>query len=484
MKSIGERLIKGSGIYVIGKMLPEAIKFLLIPIYTRFLTTSDYGIVAVVGVVGSILNIILLMGLPESVTRFYFDYSKKTKEFKDFLGSISIFYLLFSLLVVIILTFFGESIFGNLFSKISFSPYIKLALWTSFFVSLKLILLNVYRAEERSLKYVAWRLASFLFTTGLIIYFVVIAKEGALGKIKGAFYASFTFFIIFIIMTFKEANITISKTKLFSALKFGVPLVPHVLSVNILASADRILLERLSTLSEVGLYNVGYQIGQVFFMIMSSINYAWVPIYYAIAQDKAVNKAKKIFSRMTTLYIALGSFFASGVILFSREIIYFFTTERFYSSYHVVPIIAISYVLHLIYIMDVRSLYLEKKTYMIPSFTIIAVIVNIGLNILWIPEFGMVGAAYATLIAHLIQSSITHIFAQRVYQVKYDYRNIFIILSLVGGVFFINNLINFEEILTTLVVKISVLISFLGLLFLLRIISVKEIRRIKDVFRT
>lgn len=484
MKSIGERLVKGSGVYVIGKMLPEALKFLLIPIYTRFLTTSDYGIVAIVGVVGSILNIILLMGLPESVTRFYFDYSKKPEKFKDFLGSIAILYLAFSFLVVTILTLFGESIFGNLFSKISFSPYIKLALWTSFFVSFKLILLNVYRAEERSLKYVTWRILSFLFTTGLIIYFVVIVKEGALGKIKGAFYASLTFFIIFVIMTFKEANITVSKTKLFSALKFGLPLVPHALSVMILSSADRILLERLSTLSEVGLYNVGYQIGQVFFMIMSSINYAWVPIYYDIAQDRAVNEAKRILSRMTTLYIALGSFFASGVILFSREIIYFFTTERFYSAYHVVPIIAISYVLHLIYIMDVRSLYLKKKTYIIPAFTLIALIVNIGLNILWIPEFGMIGAAYATLIAHLIQSSITHIFAQRVYQVKYDYRNLFIILSLTGGVFFINNLINFEEILTSLIVKFFVLVFFLGLLFLLRVISVEEVRKIKDFFRT
>ena len=104
MKSIGERLIKGSGVYVIGKMLPQAIKFLLIPIYTRFLTTSDYGIVAVVAVVGGILDIILLIGLPESVARFYFDYSKKPEEFKDFLGSISIFYLAFSLLVVTILT--------------------------------------------------------------------------------------------------------------------------------------------------------------------------------------------------------------------------------------------------------------------------------------------------------------------------------------------------------------------------------------------
>ena len=119
---------------------------------------------------------------------------------------------------------------------------------------------------------------------------------------------------------------------------------------------------------------------------------------------------------------------------------------------------------------------------MIPPIALLAVIINIGLNILWIPRFGMIGAAYATLISHLVQSLLTHIFAQRVYWLKYDYRNLFIILCLVGGVFFVSNLLDFEKILTTLIVKSFVLVSFLGLLFLLRVLSAEEIKRIKNIF--
>jgi len=281
MKSISERLIKGSGIYALGKILPKVMGFILIPLYTRFLTTSDYGIVAVVSVIIDIMIIILSMGLPASVTRYYFDYAKESKEFRDYLGSIFIVLLLMSFIIILSLTFLGKPIFTNLFSKVPFSPYIKLALWTSFFTTMGIIPLNLYRAKERSLLYISLTLSHFLITTGFIIYFVVVLREGALGKIKGVFYASLIFFIIYLILTIQKANITLSKSKLLSAFSFGLPLVPHALSALILSSADRILLERLSTLSQVGLYNIGYQIGQAFTLIMSSIEYAWVPIYYS-----------------------------------------------------------------------------------------------------------------------------------------------------------------------------------------------------------
>ncbi|MCK4321000.1 oligosaccharide flippase family protein [candidate division WOR-3 bacterium] len=483
MESIRKRIIKGSGVYGIGKILPKVIRFLLIPIYTRFLTTSDYGIVSVVGVIVGIMEIILPLGLPASVTRYYFDYSKESKEFRDFLGSVLIFFLLFGFSVVAILTFFGKPVFENLFSNIPFSPYIILGLWTALFVSIKTILLNIYRAKENALKYVSFRVASFLLTTGLIIYFVVIAKEGALGKIKGSFYASLIFFIIFLVLTFNRSNVTLSKPKLSGALKFGLPLVPHALSALILSSADRILLSRIKTLSEVGLYSIGYQIGHVFSIIMSSIDYAWIPIYYNIAKNEVEHKAKRIFSRMATIYITFGSVLATGVILFSREIIYFMAAERFHPSHPVVPVVAAGYLIHLTYLMSVRALYLKKKTYMMAPITGFAAIINIGLNILWIPEFGMMGAAYATLVSFLIQCILIHIFAQRIYRIPYEYRNLSMIIAFVGGIFFINYSLDFKDILVSLIVKFLIFLSFIVLLFLSRIISLDEIRKIKEAIR-
>ncbi len=480
MESIRKRLIRGSGIYAFGKILPKAIRFLLIPLYTRFLTTSDYGIVAVVSIITNMMIIILPMGLPAAVTRHYFDYTKDSKEFRDYLGSVLIFFLLVGFSVVLGLTFFGKPIFENLFSKVPFSPYIKLALWTSLFISIGTIPLNLYWVKEQAVKYISFRLVSFLLTTGLIIYFVVVLREGALGKIKGAFYASLIFSVIYLILTIRKSNITISKAKLLSALTFGLPLVPNALSTLILSSADRILLERISTLSEVGLYNIGYQIGGVFNLIMISIIYAWEPIYYTIAKNEAVHEAKRIFSRIATLYIAFGSILAAGVILFSREIVCLITTEPFYASYRVVPVIAAGYLIHVIYFMSIRALYLKKKTYIIAPLTGLAAIINIGLNILWIPEYGMMGAAYATLISFLVQTIITHISAQRIYRIPYDHRNLLRIIALSGGVFFMNHFLNFDSIWITLVVKSCIFLTFIGTLFLFKIISSKDISKIRE----
>jgi O-antigen/teichoic acid export membrane protein len=482
MKSISERLIKGSGIYALGKILPKVMGFILIPLYTRFLTTSDYGIVAVASVIIDIMIIILSMGLPASVTRYYFDYAKELKEFRDYLGSIFIVLLLMSLTIILSLTFFGKPIFTNLFSEVPFSPYIKLALWTSFFTTMGIIPLNLYRAKERALLYISLTLSHFIITTGFIVYFVVVLREGALGKIKGVFYASLILSVIYLILTIQKSNFTLSKSKIFSAFSFGLPLVPHALSALILSSADRILLERLSTLSQVGLYNIGYQIGQAFTLIMSSIAYAWVPIYYSIAKDELEHKAKKIFSRMATLYIAFGAILAAGVILFSKEIIYFMTTEGFYDSHLVVPLIAAGYFIYLIYIMSVRALYLKKRTYIVAPITILAAIINIGLNILWIPDYGMMGAAYATLISFLIQSILILIFAQKTYYIPYEYINLIIITALLGCIYFINNYFDLYSIWISLVVKFCIFITFIGALFLFNILSLKDLTKVKEVF--
>jgi len=483
MESIRKRLIKGSGIYALGKISPKAISILLIPVYTRFLSTSDYGIVAVVSVITNIMIIILSMGLTASVERHYFDYDEESEEFKDYLGTIIIFYLLVGFSIIVGLTFFGKPIFENLFSKVPFSPYIKFALWTSLFISFGNIILNLYRAKERASVYVSLRVTSFLLTTGLIIFFVVVLREGALGKIRGAFYASLVFFVIYLFLTIEKANITLSKSKLLNALTFGLPLVPHALSSLILSSADRILLERLSTLSEVGLYNVGYQLGQAFSLIMTSIDYAWGPIYYNIAKNKVEHEAKRIFSRMATLYITFGSILVAGVILFSRALVYFLVAESFHAAYRVIPVISAGYLIHIIYLVSIRSLYLKKRTFIIAPITGLAAIINIGLNILWIPEYGMMGAAYATLISFLIQTILIHIFAQRIYRIPYEYRNLSMIIAFVGGIFFINYSLDFKDILVSLIVKFLIFLSFIMILFLFRIISLDEIRKIKKTFR-
>jgi O-antigen/teichoic acid export membrane protein len=483
LESIEKRIIKGTGLYSFGKILPKTLSFLLIPVYTRFLTPDGYGIVSVVGVVTDILILFLCMGLPNAVTRQYFEYEEGSVELRDYLGTVIIFTLLANFIIVIGLHIFGRPIFNNLFSNVPFIPYIRLALWISLFNVIKEIPMSLYRARERATKYVTLRIINFIFLTGIIVYFVVVLKQGALGKIKGGFYSGLIFFIVFLILSFRECNFVLSKLKLKKALSFGLPLIPHTLSVLILSSADRILLERLASLSEVGFYNVGYQIGGAFILILSSINYAWTPIYYSIAKNDIETNAKRIFSRMATLYIGFGSVLASLLILFSKEIIMLIAAKDFHTAHIVIPVITIGYFFQGMYFMSVRSLYLKNKTYIIALLTGLAAVTNIILNLLWIPKYGMMGAAYATLISYFIQSLLIHLFAQQIYRIPYEYGKLFTTTLLLGLVFTANYFLDIESLSLAIVIKFFIFLSFLSSLFLFKVISIKDLNKIKEIFR-
>ena len=243
MWGILHRLIKGSFVYGLGSLSHRIIGFLLIPVYTRFLTTADYGIVAVAASVSSIVQHFLAMGLHGAVTRHYYDYRDAPHEVREYISTVFVFLLGVGLLVVGLLALFGGPLFDALFAEVPFHPYIRLTLWTALFAVSGNVLLSLYRVREQAVHYVVLQGLKFLGSLGAIIFFVTVLREGALGKIKGGFYAGLLFFVVFLVLTLREGAASFSVNKLKNALRFGLPLIPHALSAWVLAAADRFLLE-------------------------------------------------------------------------------------------------------------------------------------------------------------------------------------------------------------------------------------------------
>jgi O-antigen/teichoic acid export membrane protein len=482
MWEILRRLIKGSFVYGLGSLSHRIIGFLLIPVYTRFLTTADYGIVAVAASVGSILQCILGMELRGAVVRHYYDYRDAPHEVREYVSTVFVFFLGVGLSIVVLLALFGRPLFDALFAEVPFHPYIRLTLWAALFTASGNIVLSLYRAREQAVRYVVLQGLKFLGSLGAIIFFVTVLQQGALGKIKGGFYAGLLFFVVFIGLTFREGTASFSVNKLKNALRFGLPLVPHALSAWVLAAADRFLLERLTSLSEVGLYNLGYQIGMMMSFIVTAVNFSWSPIFYDVASNRA--DAKALLSRMFTIYIVFVSTLAVGVILFSREVILILAAEPFHGAYIVVPAVAAGYLFQGLYFMSGMPIFYVKKTHVMPFLTGTAALLNIGLNIWWIPHYGMMGAAYATLVAFAFLAVSAHLVAQRFYRLRYAYGKIARVGLLVGGVYTANALLHFEGILVPIAVKLGILLAFLGSLLLLRVISRDEIRRLITLMRS
>lgn len=483
MISVIKSLIKGSAIYGIGSIGQKFLAFLLVPIYTRFLTPSDYGIVAVTSALSSMLVIFLDMGFRGAVVRHYYKYAHSPQEVRQYLGTVFISFLLVSIPSVTALTLLGEPLFQGLLENIPFRLYVQLTLWTALFTASGGILLSLYRAREQAVRYVSLQLGQFMLSLGLIILFVVGLRQGALGKIQGEFLAWLCFFCVFTVLTLRESSLKFSTSKLRSALVFGLPLVPHAVAGWALIAADRLLLERMTPLSEVGLYNLGYQIGMIPSLAFSAIEFAWSPIFYNIASTKSTREAAQIFSQLFRLYAIFASTLVIGVFLFSKEIIAIIAAEQFHDAYVVVPAVAIGYLFQGLYFMSVTPIFYTERTTTVPFLTGTAACVNIGLNLLWIPKLGILGASYATLVSFAVLFSFTHYFAQRYYRLPYDYRKLVGIGLLVAGVYFLNQLLSPYETILFLLIKVGIIIAFIAGLIFFKIISFQELKAVRKLFK-
>jgi len=476
-----KRLSKASAIYGSGHIFTKIVGFFLIPIYTRFLTPADYGILSIVGVIGSILFMVLSMGLKGAVTRFYYDYRDNKEELKSYLGTIAIFLLGINLIIIFLINYTGEGLFEILIkdTSLTFDPYMKLKIYSTYLGLASIIPLMLFRVREKPLHYISMTTIQFIISISFIIYFVVFLKQGALGSIKGGLYASLILFIIYILLIIKVINFKINFSKLIETLRFSLPLVPHALAGWVLSLSDKLILQRYSSLSEVGLYSLGYTLGMVMNFIVMSINFAWAPFFFDTA--KTNKDAKQIFARITTLWMIFISLICISGILFSREIVIFITTEKFYRSALVIPIILVSYFLNGMYFMVVNAIFYLKKTKVLPIFTFTAAIVNIGLNFWWIPEYGMIGAAYATLVSYIIQFLLVYKYSIKIYTISYEYKKMGIVLIIFIMIYLLNMFFYFENFAISIPFKFGLLCVFILGLIITKVIKIEEIKKFKDI---
>ena len=259
------------------------------------------------------------------------------------------------------------------------------------------------------------------------------------------------------------------------SLKFGIPLIPHTLAGWILTLIDRIFLNNYQSIAIVGLYSLGYQFGMIMSLITTSINFAWAPFFMSTAKEKGED-AKPIFKQLTTYYMMAIIFIGLAISMFAKDVIFLMTTPEYYESYKIIPIIIGSYVLNGMYFMIVNQIFYTKQTKYLPIATVGSALINIVLNYLWIPEYGMIGAAYATLFSFAFALIFTWIISYRVYPIHYEYKRIVKIIGAACVVFIISSNISYVNILLDMAFKSIILMLFPISLIITGVITKSELK--------
>ncbi|MER2598929.1 MAG: oligosaccharide flippase family protein [Caldilineales bacterium] len=427
-----KQLAGQSSLYTVGEVLRSSLSFLLLPIYTHLLTTADYAIIGVMSPVFSLLSILLALGMPAALLRFYFDYREDEALLRRYLGTVTVFGIGMGLIGSLLLTLIGPAFFGRLLPNTPFNPYVLITVWNAGLSVASVLVLQLFRARQQAHFFIAFNLIDFALTTALIILFVVGWRMGALGSLWGQLLAAVTMAAPAIWILARAGALGFSWQLLRPSLKLGVPLLPFLLGTWALNVSDRIVLDGLVTREALGIYTLGYQFGVLLNMLAVALNGAWQPFFYQHAADKAHTP---MISAFITYQVALMTWLALALALLAPEMIRLIAPPAYSGAATLVPWIAAGYVMRYLYLFPVNSLLYKKRPGWIAALTILAAALNISLNFWLVPRYGTVAAAINTLLAFAALLVMVFFAGQHAFRVAYEWNRLARILLLALALF-------------------------------------------------
>ena len=428
-------LLRGSTIYAAGTMLARFGGFLLLPFYLQVLEPEEYGIVALVISIVAFLTILYRVGLDGALMRLHFDLDEAQRPglYRSLMAVTLAISAVGSLLLAVGVGPFFEAIFHA-----PFVPFGVLALAITFVNSADYVPSVLYRATQQPARFLTFNLSSFAISSAISISLVA-AGAGAEGLLVGQLVGGAIMLAVVLVIVLRLPGPLWMPSSLRPALRFGLPIVPHQISTWTTRLSDRWLLGFLlvlptaqERLAMIGVYQLGYQLGSVVTMLATSFNAAWTPFLYRVGESPA---GPTVFRHMFTLTSAGFLWIALALGAFAPEIIAVIARPGYEMAADVLPVVAIGSAFQAMYTMLVGVIFLRRRTAYLPIITVVSAAINIALNLLLIPLFGIMGAAWTTLIAYALFAILTWQFARMVYPLSLDYPRVAVaIVVAVAGI--------------------------------------------------
>ena len=396
-------------------LLPTAVGFLMLPVYTRYLTPTEYGLIALVLSLQSFLPLIMTLQVQNSIMRFYFDYNHDDSELRIFISTILFVTALLSSSITALLIYNLSDIVSFVFPKtIIYEEIFLLGVISSFIGVFSSVFKNLIRVQQKAKLFMKVSLSLFVLSLIVNVLEVIVYERGAYGVIEASLITVVLTSIVYCFLVKEFFIFKVNLTLIWNPLKFSLPLIPHSLSGLIFLYSDRIILEKYVTLSAIGLYMLSDKIAMVFKMIVTEFNNAFSPYFNQlsiVSKEKAVEETQ----RVSLVFIYIISIILSILSLFSVELVYLLFDSRYYNSWYIIPILSLAYVYQSQYMFIVSGVFYEKKTHIIMYATISAGFLNILLNLYYIPLYGIMAAAYTTVISFVILSIASEVISKRIY---------------------------------------------------------------------
>ncbi len=470
-------LTKQTLVYGVGTIATRFVTFMLLPVYTNVMPKEKYGLAALIFTFLAFMNHIYNYGLDSAFMRFYSqEKANKPKILSSAMGMAFFSSIIFSIAVFL----FREPLSKYILSGSQYSHYFIYAAGILFFDCLARVPLAYLRQESRPMVFMGVRFVNVFLTLGLNIYFVAILKHGVVGIFRSNLIVSFlTTFLLFSIMVKKiKPSFSIKNAK--ELLLFGLPFVPTGLAVAAMEMLNRKILEQFLGLKPLGIFSANYKLGIFMLLVSTGFYYAWQPFFL---REGDSDKSRELFGRIMTYFIVVALGFWVFLTAFIENIAsihignVYLLGQEYQSGLKIVPFILLGYLFFGINQVLLPGFYFEKKTKYMAVITIIAATVNVSLNFIFIPIYGIMGPGFAMIAGNVVLVTMSYFTSQRLFKVHYEYKRVFLLFTLLLSIGF--GIYYYQP---HIIVKIIIIALLPLILKLLNFFNPSELRLLKRLF--
>jgi len=445
--------------FTLAGFLQKGISIITTPIFTRLLSTTEYGIFNVFSAWYSVFAVIATLNLHNGVINNAFVKRNESREavissFQSLSMVISVGFLILSVVILkpisTIIKLPSLIIIFLFFCLVFAEPYQNWLIYERYRYNYKTPIIIIL-------------IVSFL--TPLISVICILLTESNHGEVRVLSFGIVNIIIpgiVFYVYNYKHSAVFFDKGLWKYALTFNLPLIPHYLSETILNQTDKIMINNLVGTGEAGIYSVAYSAAALILTFSTALNMAFVPWQYQKLKDKNYSALRRM-ANVVLLFLAC---ILALLLLFAPEVVRVLADKEYSGAVYLIPTLGASVYFNYMYQLFSRvEMYYEKRSYAVIA-TLIATLTNIILNMIWIPHFGYLAAGASTLIAHIIFCLLHFVFYKIVCKKNitekriFDGRVIFLISLLILAIAGITTLL-YGYLLIRIIIAIVVAIVLL-----------------------
>lgn len=425
-----KRMLKHSSIYAFGNLSRQLIGFLMLPVYTRYLSPADYGVVGLLIFTVTLIELIFGARLFHAVPKFYYEQKDERRAHEVISTALIITSSISAVAVMGVIAFrnpLSQLIFGTVDHGLVVGIFSILILTQA----LEHYALGYVRIQQRPWLFVGAGGFKLLMQLGLNIVLVIVMEKGVLGVALASAISAIIFATVMTFYVIWHTGLAFGREMARRLLLFSWPLWLSGLAALYIGSSNRYYLRLFGSLDEVGLFELATKFASMIMILV------WTPfsMYWQMVRFELYNEPNPIpvyqtvFKLVSTLLMVAGL----GVTLFSVPVIHIMAASEFHAATAALPYLVLSAVFQCLLFFVNFSFLVKEKTGWISGITYVSAVASTAFYLLLIPAFGFVGAAQALMLAHGFQYLASHLGARRHYDMGLSLRSIALQMIVLGG---------------------------------------------------